>query len=154
MNILSDEFVAAVESVLNQLPEDGKTGITAENVCNTIGVNKKYAPIVRIFVADSSEFESAKKVGIRRVKQLTNYNNISGNWDKSCKGYVIESKYISGETENKSHKLDVKLGLQRLLKYNTDRFLNIVRGETDAIDADVFLQLCAGVMHNDGPKYG
>jgi hypothetical protein len=74
--------------------------------------------------------------------------------NKNMTGKILESKLESGEDSDKSHNIDVKAGLKRLAKYSPLRFANLMRGETDAVDADVFLQLCAGLMHNDGPKYG
>ncbi len=67
-------------------------------------------------------------------------------------GRVRESESDSGYS--KLHNLDVNLGLQRLAKYAPEMFGRVISGDSDGPDADVFLQLCAGLMYNDGPKYG
>lgn len=86
-------------------------------------------------------------------------------WAKGDSLNVVGSHggtYISGSvTElesdtgySKKHSLDVEKGLQRLAKYAPETFGRVISGESDGPDADVFLQLCAGLMYQDGPKYG
>lgn len=70
----------------------------------------------------------------------------------SVSGWVTEIESDNGNP--KRHALDVETGLQRLLKYNAELFARVISGESDGPDADVLLQLCAGLMYQDGPKYG
>ena len=98
------------------------------------------------------------------IKNSTIYNNLVNadcrywcvEWDidqATLKGYVIE--WIDDETTIR-HELDVAEGIQRLAGYSGRLFGRLI-DERDGLDAGMandFLQLCAGVMYKDEPKYG
>ena len=73
--------------------------------------------------------------------------------NKTLKGYVIE---IDNDKEIK-HTINprkIKGGLLRVAKSNPSLFGRIIGNETDGPDRDIFLQLCIGLIYEDGPKYG
>lgn len=69
-------------------------------------------------------------------------------------GYVIEHNGIRDKSQHVTHALDVSTGLQRLAKYSPKRFCELMRGDYNGVTGDILLQLSAGLMYQDGPKYG
>lgn len=72
-------------------------------------------------------------------------------------GFVTESEGENGRP--KKHRIDVSAGLLLLVKYSPELFARVISGDSDGPDADVFLQLCAGLTYTPeggptGPKYG